>query len=122
MKGACSGKNILAKIQSANKRIAAAVRAEKEPVHPVIEFVVSLDTGGRGIAGFAIRRARFINRQLADKGAVAGFLASGPERGESFDERREPGRGRPSFPFPRRGRPDDGPGRRDDDRPPERRP
>ena len=122
MKGPFSEKNIVAKIQAANRRIASAVRAEPEPEHPLSEFNGSFDTGGRGIAGFATRRARFINRQLADKKAVAGFLASGPERGESSEERREPGRGRPGFPFPRRGRPDDGPGRRDDDRPPERRP
>ena len=106
----------------ANKRIATAVKAEKEPEHPVFEFDESLDTGGRGLAGFATRRARVINRQLADKDAVTEFLARGPQRGESFDERREPGRGRPSFPFPRRGRPDERPERRDDDRRPERRP
>ena len=122
MKGTCSEKNILAKIRVANKRIATAVKAEKEPEHPVFEFDESLDTGGRGLAGFATRRARVINRQLADKDAVTEFLARGPQRGESFDERREPGRGRPSFPFPRRGRPDERPERRDDDRRPERRP
>ena len=122
MKGACSEKNIITKIQAANKRIGAAVRAEEQPEHPLAEFDGSLDTGGRGIAGFATRRARFIHRQLADKGAVADFLAKGPQRGESFDERREPGRGRPAFPFPRRGRPDDEPERRDDDQRPGRRP
>jgi hypothetical protein len=122
MKGPFSEKNIVAKIQAANRLIAAAVRAEKESEHPLSEFDESLDTGGRGIAGFATRRARFINRQLADKNAIDEFLARGPGRGESFEERREPGRGRPASPFPRRERPEEGPGRRSDDRRPERRP